>query len=149
MTSRSALYALNHRVNLLRDYLITLQWDGVQRIDTLLTDYFGAEDTIYAREAIRKCLVAAIARLFNPGVKFDQMLILAGPQGIGKSTFFRFLGMRWYTLVFPDTVFSVKCKGLPRHTVADHRPFRKIIMIDFAPQLGIVLYNESDVIHGA
>lgn len=91
-----SVYALNHRVNLLRDYLITLQWDGVQRIDTLLVDYFGAEDTIYTREAIRKCLVAAIARLFNPGVKFDQMLILAGPQGIGKSTFFRFLGMRWY-----------------------------------------------------
>lgn len=101
-----SVYALNHRVNLLRDYLITLQWDGVQRIDTLLMDYFGAEDNIYTRESIRKCLVAAVARLFNPGVKFDQMLILTGPQGIGKSTFFRFLGMRWYT----DSLFTFEGK---------------------------------------
>lgn len=101
-----AVYAMNHRVNLLRDYLVTLQWDGVSRIDTLLVDYFGAEDTVYTREATRKCIVAAIARLFNPGIKFDQMLILAGPQGIGKSTFFRLLGMRWYT----DSLYTFEGK---------------------------------------
>ncbi len=101
-----AVYAMNHRVNLLRDYLITLQWDGVKRIDTLLIDYFGADDTVYVREAIRKCLVGAIARLFNPGIKFDQMLILAGPQGIGKSTFFRLLGMRWYS----DSLYTFEGK---------------------------------------
>lgn len=101
-----SVYALNHRVNLLRDYLNTLQWDGVKRVDTLLSDYFGADDTVYTREAIRKCLVAAIARLYNPGIKFDQMLILAGPQGIGKSTFFRLLGMRWYT----DSLYTFEGK---------------------------------------
>lgn len=92
-----SVYALNHHVNLLKDYLVTLQWDGVPRIDTLLADYFGAEDTAYVREVTKKTLVAAVARLFCPGIKFDQMLILVGPQGIGKSTFFRLLGMRWYT----------------------------------------------------
>lgn len=101
-----SVYALNHRVNLLKDYLDTLQWDGVARVDTLLTDYFGAEDSTYTREAIRKCLVAAIARLYHPGTKFDQMLILAGPQGIGKSTFFRTLGMRWYT----DSLYTFEGK---------------------------------------
>ena len=92
-----AVYALNHKVHKLRDYLAALVWDGVQRIDTLLIDYFGAEDNRYVREAVRKTLVGAVARIFSPGIKFDTMLILAGPQGIGKSTFFRFLGAGWYS----------------------------------------------------
>ena len=92
-----AVFALNHRVHKLKDYLSSLVWDGTKRVDTLLADYFGTEDSIYAREAIRKTLVGAVARIFNPGIKFDTMLILAGRQGIGKSTFFRYLGMDWYS----------------------------------------------------
>ena len=101
-----AVYALNHRVNHLLDYLAGLRWDGVPRVDMLLVDYFGADDTPYTREAIRKCLVGAVARLLHPGVKFDQMLILTGPQGIGKSTFWRMLGMRWYT----DSLYTFEGK---------------------------------------
>lgn len=92
-----AVYALNHRVNKLRDYLTSLEWDGVKRVDTLLMDYFGAEDTVYTREAVRKTLTGAVARIFRPGIKFDTMLILAGRQGLGKSTFFMRLGMDWYS----------------------------------------------------
>lgn len=92
-----AVYALNHRVHKLRDYLAAQVWDGVPRIDTLLVDYFDADDNIYAREAIRKTLVGAVARIFSPGVKFDTMLILGGKQGLCKSTFFRFLGLDWYS----------------------------------------------------
>lgn len=92
-----AVYALNHRVHKLRDYLATQVWDGVPRVDSLLIDYFGVEDSPYTREAVRKTLVGAVARIFHPGIKFDTMLILAGPQGIGKSTFFRYLGMDWYS----------------------------------------------------
>lgn len=101
-----AVYALNHRVNFLKDYLTGLRWDSVPRVDTLLVDYFGAEDSAYTREAIRKCLVGAVARLLQPGTKFDHMLILAGPQGIGKSTFWRMLGMRWYT----DSLYTFEGK---------------------------------------
>ena len=92
-----AVYALNHRVHKLRDYLAAQVWDGVPRVDSLLIDYFGVEDSPYTREAVRKTLVGAVARIFHPGIKFDTMLILAGPQGIGKSTFFRYLGMDWYS----------------------------------------------------
>ncbi len=92
-----AVFAMNHRVNRLKDYLASLAWDGVPRVDTLLIDYFGAKDSPYTREAIRKTLAGAVARIFRPGVKFDTMLILAGKQGIGKSTFFRYLGMDWYS----------------------------------------------------
>lgn len=81
----------------LRDYLGNLVWDGIERVDTLLTDYLGAADTAYTRAAIRKCLVAAVARVFRPGVKFDNMIILAGSQGIGKSTFWKMLGLNWYS----------------------------------------------------
>lgn len=92
-----AVYALNHKVHKLRDYLSALAWDGVPRVDTLLVNYFDADDNIYTREAIRKTLAGAVARVFSPGVKFDTMLILGGKQGLCKSTFFRFLGMDWYS----------------------------------------------------
>ena len=61
-------------------------WDGVPRVECLLVDYFGAEDSSYTRAVTRKTLVAAIARIYQPGTKFDSVLILNGPQGIGKST---------------------------------------------------------------
>lgn len=92
-----AVYALNNKVHRLRDYLAAQVWDGVPRVDTLLIDYFGAEDNPYVRESIRKTLVGAVARIFCPGTKFDTMLILAGRQGMGKSTFFRYLGLDWYS----------------------------------------------------
>jgi predicted P-loop ATPase len=69
----------------------------VPRLDTLLTDYLGAADNPYTRAVIRKSLAAAVARAMTPGCKYDYMPILAGPQGIGKSTFLRFLGLRWYS----------------------------------------------------
>lgn len=81
-----------------RDYLNALpEWDGVQRVETLLIDYFGAEDTGYSRAVIRKTMVAAVARVFRPGTKFDSVLILNGPQGIGKSTFFYKLAGDWFS----------------------------------------------------
>lgn len=80
-----------------KEYFAALTWDGVKRIDTLLIDYFGAEDTPYTRAVIRKTLVAAVARIFEPGKKFDCILVLNGPQGKGKSTFFSLLGMQWFS----------------------------------------------------
>lgn len=91
------LCAHKHAFNEVKDYLTGLEWDGVKRIDTLLTEYLGAKDTIYTRAVIRKSLVAAVARAMTPGCKFDYMTILAGPQGIGKSTFLRLLGRHWFS----------------------------------------------------
>ena len=80
-----------------KEYLDGLSWDGVERLDTLLIDYLGAEDTPYVRAVTRKTLVAAVARIYEPGTKFDSILVLNGPQGIGKSTFFARLGREWYS----------------------------------------------------
>lgn len=82
----------------IKEYLISLpDWDGIERIDTLLIDYLGAEDNEYSRAVIRKSLAAAVARIYEPGIKFDSVLILSGPQGIGKSTFFSRLGGKWFS----------------------------------------------------
>lgn len=87
-------------------YLKSLTWDGTKRIDTLLIDYFGAEDNSYTRAAIRKMLCAAVARVMEPGVKFDTALILVGPQETYKSTFIKKLGKYW----FSDTFTTVQGK---------------------------------------
>ena len=92
-----ALKASFHPV---RDYLNTCSWDGVPRVDTLLIDYLGAEDNDYTRAVTRKALVAAVARVFRPGVKFDYMLTIRGKQGIGKSTIFAKLGGEWFSDTF-------------------------------------------------
>lgn len=92
-----ALYCEIHKVNLVKEYLNGLPaWDGVCRLDTLFIDYLGAEDTPYVRAVARKSLCAAVARAMHPGIKYDTMPILAGPQGIGKSTLLRLLGADWF-----------------------------------------------------
>jgi putative DNA primase/helicase len=83
-----SLIMLENAYHPIKEYLSTLEWDGVPRIDTALIDLLGAEDTAYTRNAMRKWMVAAVARLRNPGCKFDHMLILIGDQGVGKSQFF-------------------------------------------------------------
>lgn len=82
----------------IHEYLDSLpNWDGVERVDTLLMDYLGAEDNEYTRAVMRKHLCAAIARVYTPGCKFDPMLVLNGGQGIGKSTLISKLGGAWYS----------------------------------------------------
>lgn len=81
----------------IKDYFAGLTWDGAPRLDSLLIDYCGAEDTPYTRAVTRKTLCAAVARVYEPGRKFDSILVLSGPQGIGKSTFFAKLGGAWYS----------------------------------------------------
>lgn len=82
----------------IKDYFNLLPvWDGTERVDNLLIDYLGAEDNIFIREAMRKTLCAAVARIYEPGTKFDYVLILNGDQGIGKSTFFSKLAGKWFS----------------------------------------------------
>lgn len=82
----------------IKEYLEGLPvWDGKKRLETLLIDYLGAEDSSYVRAVTRKTLVAAVARVYEPGIKFDTVLVLSGPQGIGKSMFFAKLGGVWFS----------------------------------------------------
>lgn len=82
----------------IKEYLDGIpDWDGIPRVDTLYIDYFGAEDNSYTRAVCRKSMVAAVARIYHPGTKFDSVPILNGPQGIGKSTFFAKLAGEWFS----------------------------------------------------
>ena len=92
-----SLVARRNRINDVQDYLKALVWDEKPRIDTLFHDYLGCTDNAYTRQASRKFLAGAVARAMVPGVKFDYAPILVGPQGVGKSTFLRLLGVRWYS----------------------------------------------------
>ena len=82
----------------IREYFSRLpEWDGIERIDTMLIDYLGADDNAYIRAVSRKIMCAAVQRVYHPGIKFDHILVLNGPQGIGKSTFIGKLGGEWYS----------------------------------------------------
>ena len=76
----------------LRDYLSSLEWDNTPRCESLLIDLFNCENDAYTRAVTKTWLVAAVARAFRPGVKFDNVLVLQGAQGIGKSAFVDILG---------------------------------------------------------
>lgn len=80
-----------------REYLESVTWDGRERIERLMINHLGAEDTHFNRSATRKALIAAVARVYIPGCKFDYMPILIGPQGIGKSRIIDRLGGEWYS----------------------------------------------------
>lgn len=86
-----------YRVHPVREYLSGLQWDGEDRLDDLFIMYLGAEDSEYIRAVTRKSLVAAVARAFNPGCKYDYMPVFVGDQGQGKSTLLAKLGGEWFS----------------------------------------------------
>lgn len=86
-----------HKIHPVREYLNSLEWDGVKRLETLLIDYLGAKDKEYVRIVTRKWMCGAVARILVPGIKFDHMLVLTGAQGIQKSTFFSKLAKGWFT----------------------------------------------------
>ncbi len=96
----------------IRDYIESLPaWDGVPRVDTLFVDYLGAADTAYTRAVARKMMVAAVARVYRPGIKFDSVVVLNGPQGMGKSSFFAKLGGKWFSDSL--TIGDMKDKAAP------------------------------------
>lgn len=90
-----------------REYLGGLIWDGKPRLDTLFIDWLNAENTEYVRAVTRKAFTAAVARVYQPGIKFDCVLTLIGTkQGEMKSTMLSKMGRQW----FSDS-FNVKMMG--------------------------------------
>lgn len=89
-----------------REYLRGLSWDGECRLDALFIDYIGAEDTEYIRAVTRKWMCGAVARVMDPGVKFDTAIVLYGSQGLGKSLILERLGRKW----FNNSLVDIKTK---------------------------------------
>lgn len=84
----------------LNDYLSSLVWDGTNRMDGWLTRYCGAVEDDDNRQFIqmvgRRWLIALVARGLNPGCKVDNVLVLEGKMGLGKSTVFEIIGKDWF-----------------------------------------------------
>ncbi|WP_430229271.1 VapE domain-containing protein [Nitrosomonas communis] len=85
-----------HGFNPVQDYLCSLKWDGVERINDWISDFLGAKKTDYVWRVSRWFLVGMVARAMQPVIKFDYCLVLEGEQGRKKSAALRVLGGEWY-----------------------------------------------------
>ena len=93
MTDALLIYFQSHKVNPLIDILEKLEWDGKPRVEHFLHDVLKCEDTEYTRECSRLIFAGGIHRAYRPGCKFDDMVVLIGGQGAGKSTIVRWLNI--------------------------------------------------------
>lgn len=91
--------SMRHKFHPVRELLDSLKWDGKEHIRHLLPDYLGVEDTEYTYQVFRLWMLGAVARVYQPGVKFDYVMILQGGQGIGKSTLLRLMALddHWFS----------------------------------------------------
>ena len=121
------------RFNPLREYIQALpEWDGVSRVDTLLIDYLGAEDSTYTRAVTRKTLVGAVQRVLQPGRKFDWVgsyLPIIVPQWFGQG-FFIFLNIQFIKGIPMDLDEAARMDGCSTYTI-----FFRIILPLIKPSL--------------
>ena len=80
-----------------QQYLRSVNWDGVGRLSSMARDYFASGSPLHAT-LIRKWMISAVARALQPGCKVDTTLMLCGPQGYFKSSFFAIWAMRWHVV---------------------------------------------------
>lgn len=113
-----------------KDFISREQWDGVPRVDTLLIDYLGAEDTPLTRAMTRKWMAAAVGRAIDidsetgEGIKFDYCLVLYGEQGTGKSTFAETLANRWRGSISFDDSKKEQYETLQRSWIVEIPEFK-------------------------
>ncbi len=90
--------SMRNRFHPVRDILDGLEFDGEEHIRSLLPDYLGVEDTEYSYQVMRLWMLGAVARVYEPGCKFDYTMIFTGPQGLGKSTFLKMMALNdsWF-----------------------------------------------------
>jgi len=99
------------RYHPIRDWLKGLAWDGKPRLAKWLMHVLDMDPaTLPARRhrylalVGRYMLMGLVARVMDPGVKFDYSPVFEGPGGIGKSTFVAELVGRDF---FSDTHFDI------------------------------------------
>ncbi len=93
------IVASQHSYHPIRDYLNAVQWDGIHRIKSVFSDFLGATNNLYTQSVAVVTFVGAVARVFEPGVKFDTCTVFVGKQGIGKSKFIGKIAVKpeWFT----------------------------------------------------
>jgi predicted P-loop ATPase len=85
--------------NSLTDWLDSLKWDGIERLDTWLFDCLGAERNAYNDAVARNWLISMVARAYSPGCQVDTMPVIEGSMGRGKSRFLEVLADPWFAAI--------------------------------------------------
>jgi putative DNA primase/helicase len=85
--------------NSLTDWLDGLEWDGVERLDTWLSDCLGLARNEYNDAVSRNWPLSMVARAYQPGCQVDTMPVLEGKMGRGKSSFLKMLAGEWYASI--------------------------------------------------
>ena len=141
------IVAQESAVHPIREYLESLVWDGTQRIRHALHHFLGAPDDDLTGACLRMFMLGAIHRVFRPGCKFEYVLTLVGGQGIGKSTFFRFLAIqdKWFTddlVGFKSSRIFEKISG---HWIIEMSEMLAIMNAKGADEVKSFLSRQSDV----
>lgn len=89
----------NNRYHPIREHLSQLEWDGIPRVNTVFSDFLGAKNDIYTQKVASITFIGAVARIFQPGIKYDTCTVFVGRQGLGKSKFISKLAINqdWFT----------------------------------------------------
>lgn len=144
--------AIHNPCNAPKDWMETLKWDGVPRLDRMLTTYYTADENDYTKAVGKNFMIGMVARIYQPGCKQDNMMILEGAQGNFKTTSLEVLGGEWYSTASasPDNkdffvnlrgCMLVEIKELDNFRKADATLIKKILDTpydDFRPPYGTV-----------
>ena len=131
----------------IRDYLEGLEWDGQERIRHALRHFLGAPEDELTHQCMKMFMIGALRRVYEPGCKFEYVLTLVGGQGIGKSTFFRFLALqdKWFTddlVGFKSNRIFEKISG---HWIIEMSEMLAIMNAKGADEVKSFLSRQSDV----
>lgn len=158
------LYAHENQKNEPRDWINEQKWDGTERIREFFIKGLGSKDTLYTRQASQNFCIAMVARVFEPGIKFDHMVILEGEQGKQKSTALQAIAGKWFgesTEHITSKDFAICLQGkliieiaeLSAFSAAEVEAVKKVITIQsdrFRPPYGrgMVTYPRTSVFVG-
>lgn len=139
ITKALGFVLLNSRRDLVQELFRRQKWDGTPRLDTWAVSAFDSNWDAYTNEWGRLLMTGLVLRVLQPGTKVDRACILAGPQGIGKSTFFEELSsFDGYKFYHACTELSSDAGDASRtQTIA----FAKSIIVDLAE--GVVFENRK------
>lgn len=124
--------ARRRKFNPVKERIESVDWDGEPRVKYFFHKLLGCENSIYTREVSQMFLTGLIGRVYKPGIKFDNVPVLIGPQGIGKSTVAR----RLLPDAFTDTPISFG------KTQEDYRTLKYVCVVEIPELQGL---KQSDI----
>ena len=144
-----SMAANNDSFHPIRDYLNNLEWDGQQRLRHALRHFLGASEDELTYLCLKTYMMGALQRVFWPGCKCEYVLTLIGGQGVGKSTFFRFLAIKddWFTDDLVDFKSSRIYEKINGHWIIEMPEMLAMMNGKRAEETKAFVSRQSDVYH--